>query len=73
MMHMKGASRTTVNLNNELLDRAKRLSGIQSKTELLHAGLEALIQRESVRRLADMGGAFPNAKAPRRRRWRESA
>src|SRR2546426_781182 len=51
MMHM----RTTLNLNDALLDRARSLSGIEEKTALLHAGLEALIGRASARRLAELG------------------
>lgn len=37
-MHM----RTTVNLDEELVEKARQLSGIQEKTALLHAGLQAL-------------------------------
>ena len=48
--------RTTLNLDEKLLTRAARLSGIREKTALLHAGLEALIARESARRLAALGG-----------------
>ena len=60
--------RTTLNLDDELLDRARRLSGIQGKTAVLHAGLEALIQRESARRLAALAGAEPDLRPiPRRR------
>jgi hypothetical protein len=66
-------SRTTLNLRKDLLDRARRLSGIKKKTDLVHAGLQALIAREALRRLASMGGAYPNAKAPPRRRWPKSA
>lgn len=73
MMHMSDARRTTINIDPELLEQARRLSGIERKTDLVRAGLEALIQREAVRRLADMRGAIPGAKAPPRRRWRKSA
>lgn len=60
--------RTTLNLDDELMQRAQRLSGIQGKTAVLHAGLEALIQRESARRLAALGGTEPNLQPiPRRR------
>jgi Arc/MetJ family transcription regulator len=72
-MHMGDARRTTINIDPELLERARRLSGIKRKTDLVRAGLEALIQREAVRRLADMSGSIPGAKAPPRRRWRKSA
>lgn len=60
--------RTTLNLNDDLVERAQRLSGIQGKTAVLHAGLEALIERESARRLAALGGSEPGLKPiPRRR------
>lgn len=60
--------RTTLNLSDELVARARRLSGIEEKTALVHAGLEALIARESARRLAALGGSEPGLTAPRRRR-----
>jgi Arc/MetJ family transcription regulator len=60
--------RTTLNLDDELLQRALRLSGLKEKTAVLHAGLEALIQRESARQLAALGGTERKLKqAPRRR------
>lgn len=60
--------RTTVNLDDELLEEARRLTGTQERTALLHAGLEALIERESARRLARLGGTEPQLEvAPRRR------
>lgn len=60
--------RTTLNIDRELLERARRLSGITEKTALLHAGLEALIARESARRLAALGGTEPALRRTRRRR-----
>jgi Arc/MetJ family transcription regulator len=48
--------RTTLNLDDDLLREAQRLSGLKGKTSVLHAGLEALIARESARRLAALGG-----------------
>jgi Arc/MetJ family transcription regulator len=60
--------RTTLNLDEKLLTRAARLSGIREKTALLHAGLEALIARESARRLAALGGTERKlSPVPRRR------
>ena len=53
-----------------MLDRARELTGINQTTELVHAGLGALIAREAARRLAAMGGTMPNLKATRRRRSR---
>jgi Arc/MetJ family transcription regulator len=48
--------RTTLNIDDELLKKASRLSGIVEKTSLVKRGLEELIARESARRLADLGG-----------------
>ncbi len=60
--------RTTINLDEQLIAEAQRLTGIQERTALIHEGLRALIARESSRRLARLGGSDPRAKAPRRRR-----
>jgi Arc/MetJ family transcription regulator len=60
--------RTTVNLDTDLLVEASRLTGVTERTALLHAGLRALIERESARRLARLGGSQPDLEpAPRRR------
>jgi Arc/MetJ family transcription regulator len=60
--------RTTLNLDAALIDRARRLTGIEERTALLHEGLRALIERESARRLALLGGSEPGLKQiPRRR------
>ena len=64
MMHM----RTTLNINDELLAKAAKFTGIHEKTALVHAGLESLVQREAARRLAALGGTMPNLRKPRRRR-----
>ncbi|HEV7485795.1 MAG TPA: type II toxin-antitoxin system VapB family antitoxin [Thermoanaerobaculia bacterium] len=60
--------RTTINLDEQLVEAAQRMTGTQERTALIHDGLRALIARESARRLAKLGGSDPNAKAPRRRR-----
>jgi len=60
--------RTTINLDEQLLEQAQRLTGTQERTALIHDGLRALIARESARRLARLGGSDPKASAPRRRR-----
>ena len=65
-MHM----RTMLNLGEELLRKAQRLSGLKQKTAVLHAGLEALIARQSAWRLADLGGSERKLRAIRRRRPR---
>lgn len=49
--------RTTLNLDDALLAKAHRLTGIEERTALLHEGLRALIARESARRLAKLGGS----------------
>lgn len=60
--------RTTVNLDDDLLSEAQRLSGISERTLLIREALRALVQRESSRRLAAMGGSEPHlASIPRRR------
>ena len=51
--------RTTLNIDDELLERARELTGIQEKTALVRRGLEALIALESARRLARLGGTEP--------------
>jgi len=60
--------RTTLNLDDSLLDEARRITGIQEKTALVHRGLEELIARESARALAALGGTSPKRRTiPRRR------
>jgi Arc/MetJ family transcription regulator len=61
-------ARTTLNLDEDLLREARRLTGIEEKTALIHTALRELIARESARRLAALGGSMPNAAAGRRRR-----
>jgi len=61
--------RTTLNLDEELIKRAAELTGRSEKSTLVRMGLEALIARESSRRLASLGGTDPKASsAPRHRR-----
>ena len=60
--------RTTVNLDDELLEEAQRITGTTGRTALIHAGLRALIERESARRLARLGGSESQLEpVPRRR------
>jgi len=60
--------RTTLNIENELIEKASRLTGIKGKTSLVRLGLEALIARESSERLAKLGGSEKDLKSiPRRR------
>jgi len=65
--------RTTLNINDELLRRAARLTGISEKTALVRLGLEALIARESARRLAALGGTEKALEPARRRRSHPAA
>ena len=60
--------RTTLNLDDELVREAQRLSGVKERTAVIHEGLRALIERESARRLARLGGSEPGLEAPPRRR-----
>ncbi|HEX7154838.1 MAG TPA: type II toxin-antitoxin system VapB family antitoxin [Thermoanaerobaculia bacterium] len=60
--------RTTINLDETLIEEAQRVTGTQERTALIHEGLRALIARESARRLARLGGSDPQLRAPRRRR-----
>jgi Arc/MetJ family transcription regulator len=60
--------RTTLVLDDELLAEAQRLTGVTEKTALVRSALTALIERESARRLARLGGSEPTVSAPPRRR-----
>jgi hypothetical protein len=60
--------RTTLIIDEKLVERARELTGIQEKTSLVREGLEALIARESGKRLAALGGTQPKLRRiPRRR------
>lgn len=60
--------RTTLNIDDRLLAEAQRITGIAEKAKLVRQGLQALIERESARRLAKLGGSEPQLKSiPRRR------
>ena len=59
--------RTTLNIEDSLIDKASRMTGIKEKTTLVKLGLEALIARESAKRLAKLGGTEKQLKPiPRR-------
>ena len=60
--------RTTVNLDEELIEEARRITGTKERTALIHEGLRALIERESARRLARLGGSEPGLRPVLRRR-----
>ena len=59
--------RTTVTLDDELMKKAAELTGRDDTGSLVRLGLEALVARESARRLASLGGSDPEASAPPRR------
>ncbi len=52
--------RTTINLDDSLIESASALTGINEKTALIRTALKALIAQESAKRLADLGGSQPN-------------
>ena len=65
---MGAGMRTTLNIKDELLEKASRLTGVEEKTALVMLGLEALIAKESAKRLAKLGGTERQlAGIPRRR------
>lgn len=60
--------RTTLNIDDELLARARELTNITTKPALIREALRALVERESARRLAKLGGSQPDLQpVPRRR------
>jgi Arc/MetJ family transcription regulator len=60
--------RTTLNIDDALLESAARLTGVREKTALVRMGLEALIARASARRLVQLRGTQKRLTVPRRRR-----
>ena len=60
--------RTTLALDDELVEKAQSFTGLKEKSSLVREALKALIERESARRLARLGGSEPDMEAPRRRR-----
>jgi len=71
-MHIKSGEvehmRTTLNIEDKLIDKASKLTGIKEKTALVKLGLEALVARESSKRLAKLGGTEKGLRMiPRRR------
>jgi Arc/MetJ family transcription regulator len=60
--------RTTVTIDDELLDKAKRYTSLTSTSAVINAALKALVEREAARRLAKLGGTMPDLQPiPRRR------
>jgi Arc/MetJ family transcription regulator len=65
--------RTTINIDDDLLAKALKLTGPMDRSAMVREGLKALIERESARRLARLGGSQPELKAAPRRREKASA
>ena len=61
--------RTTIAIDDELLERAQELTGIKERSVLIREALKSIIAREAGRRLARMGGTMPDLVAPPRRRF----
>ena len=59
--------RTTLALDDELLQKAQAYTGLHEKSALVREALKALIERESARRLARLGGSEPDLELPPRR------
>jgi len=62
--------RTTLNVDDDLVAKASRLTGVEERTALVRMGLEALIAQKSAHRLAKLGGTEKQLRRPRRRRMR---
>jgi Arc/MetJ family transcription regulator len=60
--------RITINLDEQLIAEAERVTGTQDRILLIHEGLRALIARETAKRLVRLGGSDPRLMRPRRRR-----
>ena len=60
--------RTTINIDDDLLAKAARLAGPLDRSAIVREALKALIERESAKRLARLGGTQPTLKTPPRRR-----
>lgn len=60
--------RTTINIDDKLLDEARELTGLREPPALVREALTALIQREAAKRLSRLGGSAPDLVAPHRRR-----
>jgi Arc/MetJ family transcription regulator len=59
--------RTTLALDDDLLAKAQAFTGLKAKSALVREALKALIERESARRLARLGGSEPQLKIPLRK------
>lgn len=64
--------RTTVTLDDDLLNKAQQISGLSERSQLLREALLALVQRESAQRLARLGGTEPQLRTAARRQSEQS-
>ena len=69
-LRQENRMKATVNIDDRLLEQAQRLTGLKSRSALIREGMRALIERESARRLARLGGTEPQLKSVPRRRVR---
>ncbi|MCR9121926.1 MAG: type II toxin-antitoxin system VapB family antitoxin [Phyllobacteriaceae bacterium] len=60
--------RTTLTLDDEMVAKAQEMTGVSEKSALVREALKALIERESARRLARLGGSEPDLETVPRRR-----
>ncbi len=64
--------RTTITLDDELIESARAITGIREVSTLVKNAMTDYVQREAGRRLAKLGGTMPNIQDARRRRpWNE--
>lgn len=61
--------RTTITVDDELLEKAKEYTGITETSSLIKKALTLLVQHEAAERLIMLGGSEPDVQAPPRRRW----
>ena len=61
--------RTTVTIDDELVERARELTGISERATLIRMGLESLVADEAAKRIIAMKGAYPDLQSPPRRRF----
>jgi Arc/MetJ family transcription regulator len=61
--------RTTITIDDQLIERAQEVTGIAERSALIKRALTQMIEREAAQRLIALGGSEPDAKAPPRRRW----
>lgn len=63
--------RVTITLDDHLMEQAQVFTGLKERSSIVREALKALVERESARRLADLGGSEPDLQAPERRQGGE--